>query len=120
MSRKALWLIDGLCSLLFIFIMVVIFVLPSHQQADLAPLFSIVYRTGAWFIGAGLLFTCIWGKGKPGLILGIIMLVFYMITAFVTMFGLMALTVKWELLWYIHPVLIFSGCTFALWNRKNK
>jgi len=119
MSMKALWIIDGLCIVLFLFIMAFVFVLPSQQQKPFLPLFSILYRTGAWIIGAGLVCTCLWGKGRLGLILGIIMLVFYLITTFVTLFGLMALTVEWELLWYIHPVLVIPGCIFALWSRRR-
>ena len=110
---------DGLCIVLFLFIMAFVFVLPSQQQEPFLPLFSILYRTGAWIIGGGLVCTCLWGKGRAGLILGILMLVFYLITTFVTLFGLMALTVEWELLWYIHPVLVIPGCIFALWSRRR-
>ena len=38
MSMKAVWLIDGLCSVIFLFIIVFIFVLPSQQQELLGPL----------------------------------------------------------------------------------
>ncbi len=105
---------------LYILIMVFIFVLPDHEQAVYAPVFSILYRCGAWIIGAGLVFTCLWGKGKNGLVLGILMLVLYLSTAFFTMFGLMALTSEWELLWYIHPFLIIPCCICALHCRKKK
>ena len=54
-----------------------------------------------------------------GLILGIIMLVFYLITTFVTLFGLMVLVSEWELLWYIHPVLIIPGCICAMCRLKR-
>ena len=119
MSMKAVWLVDGLCTVLFIFIMAVIFVLPSPQQDFLLSIFSILYRTGAWIMGAGLVFTCLWGRGKPGLMLGIMMLIYYMITTFFTLFGLIVLTTEWELLWYIHPLIIIPGCILALWHRKK-
>ena len=119
MSTKTLWIIDGICIVLFLLLMAFVFVLSSQQQEPFLPLFSILYRTGAWIIGAGLVCTCLWGKGRAGLILGIIMLVFYLITTFVTLFGLMALTVEWELLWYIHPALIIPCCIFALCYRKR-
>ena len=119
MSMKAVWLVDGLCTVLFIFIMAVIFVLPSPQQEFLLSLFSILYRTGAWIMGAGLVFACLWGRGKPGLMLGIMMLIYYMITTFFTLFGLMVLTTEWELLCYIHPLIIIPGCILALRNRKK-
>ena len=118
MSMKIVWIIDGVCIVLFLLLMAFVFVMPSQQEA-LIPLFSILYRTGAWIIGAGLVCTCLWGKGRAGLILGIIMLVLYLITAFITLFGLMALTDEWELLWYIHPVLVIPGCIFVLWYRKR-
>ena len=57
--------------------------------------------------------------GVGTIIPGILMLVFYLITTFVILFGLMALTTDWELLWYIHPILIIIGCLFALWSRRK-
>ncbi len=119
MSAKAVWLMDGFCIVLVLFLMVCLFALPSQQQAVLAPPVGVLYRTGAWIMGAGLLFTCLWGKGKAGLLLGIILLICCMTTACVTLFGLMGLTTAWELLWFLHPVLILPGCVFALWNRKK-
>ena len=101
------------------FLLLMAFILPSQQQEPLIPVVSILYRTGAWIIGTGLVCTCLWGKGRAGLVFGIIMLVLYLITAFITLFGLMALTDEWELLWYIHPVLVIPGCIFALWSRRR-
>ena len=60
------------------------------------------------------------GRGKPGSILGAIMLLFYLISTFFTLFGIMALTSEWELLWYIHPLLMIPGCFIALLNKKEK
>lgn len=62
MSMKALKIIDGLCIALFIFLMVYIFVLPIEQQYSITPVISFIYRTGAWFIGIGLLLTCLFGR----------------------------------------------------------
>lgn len=120
MTRKVVWFIDGICAVVFVFLMVFIFALSSQQQTSLAPLFSIIYRTGAWIIGAGLILTCLLGRGKSGSILGVIMLLFYLISTFLTLFGIMALTSGWELLWYIHPLLIIPGCFIALLNKKEK
>jgi hypothetical protein len=86
----------------------------------LTLVFSIIYRCSAWITGAGLLITCIWGKGKNGLVLGVIMVICYLITAYITMFGLIMLTSEWELLWYIHPILIIPGSVIALWIRSRK
>lgn len=120
MSVKAIRIIDSICILLFVFIMVFIFFLPDGTNELLLPVFSVAYRFGAWIIGIGFLLTCLWGKGKSGIVLGIVMLVCYLITTFITLFGLIVLTSEWELLWYIHPVLIIPGCIIALWYRKRK
>ena len=100
--------------------MIFTFDFPAQEDQILVSLFSIMYRTGAWITGAELVVTCLWGKGRPGLVMGIMMLVLYTVTTFFTMFGLMALTKGWELLWYINPFLVFPGCVLALWGRKKK
>ncbi len=122
MSMKMVKVIDGICIVLFIFMGIYIFALTEGMQDQLLPVFTILnpYRTGGWLMGTGFLVTCIWGKGKTGLILGIIMLLCYLITAFVGLFGLIALTYNWELLWYMHPLLIIIGVICALLNRKKK
>ena len=122
MSMKAVKIIDAICIVIFVLMGVYIFVLPNATQDLLLPVFTIInpYKTGAWIMGIGFLVTCIWGKGKTGLILGIIMLLCYLITAFVGLFGLIALTYNWELLWYMHPLLIIIGVICALLNRKKK
>ena len=122
MSMKRVMILDGICIVLFLFIMIFLFVLPDREQELLMPVFKILqpYRIGAWIMGAGLLVTCMWGRGRAGLILGIIMLFCYLITTFVTLFGLLALTSQWELLWYLHPALILPGCIIALRTRKKK
>ena len=119
---KRVMILDGICIVLFLFIMTFIFVLPDREQELLMLVFKILqpYRIGAWIMGIGLLVTCMWGRGKAGLILGIIMLFCYLITTFVTLFGLLVLTSQWELLWYLHPVLILPGCIIALWKRNRK
>ena len=120
MSTKALWLIGGLCVVLHVFIMIFPFDFPAQEDQMLVSLFSIMYHTGVWIIGAELVFSCLWGKGRPGLVLGVLMLLFYTVITFITMFGLMPLTNEWELLWYIHPLLVFPGCIFAIWSGKKK
>lgn len=122
MPMKRVMILDGICIVLFLFFMTFLFVLPDREQELLMPVFKILqpYRIGAWIMGIGLLVTCMWGRGKAGLILGLIMLFCYLITTFVTLFGLLALTSQWELLWYLHPVLILPGCIIALWKRKRK
>jgi hypothetical protein len=120
MSMKAVKIIDTIGIILFIFLIAIIFVLPDVPQDLFILVFSIIYRCSAWIIGAGLLVTCIWGKGKSVLVLGFIMLICYLIAAFITMFGLIVLTSEWELLWYIHPMFIIPGCVIALWRRNSK
>lgn len=120
MSTKALMVIDGFCIALFLFIILFIFVLPDGQQGAFVPVMSIAYRGGPWIMGIGLLFTCLWGKGKHGILSGIILLICYLITSFFTLFGLIVLTAEWELLWYVHPVLVIPGCIIALWKRRKK
>jgi len=120
MSMKAIKIIDTIGIILFLLLIVYIFVLPDAQHDMLTLVFSIIYRCSAWITGAGLLITCIWGKGRNGLVLGIIMLICYLITAFITMFGLIVLTYEWELLWYIHPILVIPGSLIALLIRKWK
>ena len=51
-------------------------------------------------MGIGFLVTCLWGKGRAGLVLGIVLLVCYLITAFVSLVGLMVVTTGLDLLWY--------------------
>ena len=100
---------------------VYIFALPNAAQDSLMPVFNIInpYKTGAWIIGVGFLITCIWGKGRTGLILGIVLLACYLITAFVSLVGLMVITSGVDLLWYLHPILIVIGCIVAI-RRKTR
>ena len=100
---------------------VYIFALPEAAQDLLLPVFTIInpYKTGAWIMGIGFLVTCIWGKGRTGLILGIVLLACYLITAFVSLFGLIVLTSGLDLLWYLNPILIVIGCIVAI-RRKIK
>ena len=116
---KVVKIIDVICIVLFVALMVYIFALPSGMQELLTPVFSILYRCCAWIIGAGLVITCIWGKGKGGIVFGILLLLCYLMATFITLFALMVLTTEWELLWYVHPVFVIPGCAIALWKRHR-
>ena len=121
MSMKAVKIIVAICIALFVFMGIYIFALPNGVQDMLMPVFSIVnpYKTGAWIIGIGFLITCIWGKGRTGLILGIVMLVCYIVTAFVSLVGLMVVTSGYDLLWYLHPVPVVIGCIVAIRSKTR-
>lgn len=114
MSMKAVKIIDAICIVIFVLMGVYIFVLPNATQDLLLPVFTIInpYKTGAWIMGIGFLVTCLWGKGRAGLVLGIVLLVCYLITAFVSLVGLMVVTTGLDLLWYLHPICFLSS------NRK--
>lgn len=118
---KAVKIIDAICIVIFVFMGVYIFALPNAAQDSLMPVFNIInpYKTGAWIMGIGFLITCLWGKGRAGLILGIVMLVCYLITAFVSLVGLMVVTSGFDLLWYLHPILIVIGCIAAIRRKKG-
>ena len=120
MSSRTLKIIEAFCIALFLFIMFFIFVLPDGMPDPVIPVFSIAYRTGARIIGAGLVVTCFWGDGKYRIIMGILLFLCYLITTYVTLFGLIVLTTGWELLWYIHPLIILPGCVIALLLSKKK
>ena len=121
MSMKAVKIIVAICIALFVFMGIYIFALPNGVQDMLMPVFTIVnpYKTGAWIIGIGFLITCIWGKGRTGLILGIVMLVCYIVTAFVSLVGLMVVTSGYDLLWYLHPVPVVIGCIVAIRSKTR-
>ncbi len=121
MSMKAVKIIDIICIVLFVFMWVYIFALPDATQDSLMPVFNMInpYKTGAWIMGIGFLITCIWGEGKTGLILGIVLLVCYLITAFVSLVGLIVVTSGFDLLWYLHPILIVIGCIAAIRRKKG-
>ena len=118
---KTVKIIDAICIVIFVFMGIYIFALPDATQDLLLPVFTIInpYKTGAWIMGIGFLITCIWGKGRTGLILSIVLLACYLITAFVSLFGLIVLTSGLDLLWYLHPILIVIGCIVAI-RRKIK
>ena len=121
MSMKAVKIIDAICIVLFVFMGIYIFALHDASQDSLMPVFNMInpYKTGAWIIGVGFLITCIWGKGRTGLILGIVLLACYLITAFVSLVGLIVITSGVDLLWYLHPILIVIGCIVAI-RRKTR
>lgn len=121
MSMKAVKIIVAICIALFVFMGIYIFALPNGVQDMLMPVFTIVnpYKTGAWIMGIGFLITCIWGKGRTGLILGIVMLVCYIVTAFVSLVGLMVVTSGYDLLWYLHPVPVVIGCIVAIRSKTR-
>ena len=121
MSMKAVKIIDAICIVIFVLMGVYIFALPNAAQDLLLPVFTIMnpYKTGAWVMGIGFLITCLWGKGKAGLALGIVLLVCYLITAFVSLVGLMVVTSGFDLLWYLHPIPVVIGCIVAI-RRKTR
>lgn len=116
MSEKTVIVVDVICLMLFVLMGIYIFALPAAMQDQLMPLFIVInpFRTGAWIMGIGFLVTCIWGKAKTGFILGLIMMACYLITAFVSLVGLMTVTTAYDLLWYLHPVPIVVGCAALL------
>lgn len=122
MSMKAVKIIVAICIALFVFMGIYIFALPNGVQDMLMPVFTIVnpYKTGAWIMGIGFLITCIWGKGRTGPILGIVMLVCYIVTAFVSLVGLMVVTSGYDLLWYLHPVPVVIGCIVAIRRKRRR
>ena len=121
MSMKAVKVIDIICIVIFVIMGVYIFALPEATQEFLLPVFTIInpYKTGAWIMGIGFLVTCLWGKGRTSLVLGIVLLACYLITAFVSLVGLMVITSGLDLLWYLHPILIVIACIAAVCRRKK-
>ena len=122
MSMKAVKVIDIICIVIFVLMGVYIFALPEATQNLLLPVFTIInpYKTGAWIMGIGFLITCIWGKGKTGLVLGIVLLACYLITAFISLFGLIVLTSGVDLLWYLHPIIVLIGCIVAIRRKRRR
>ncbi len=114
-------IIDVICILAFLFMGVYIFALPDGFQDSLMPVFKIInpYQTGAWIMGIGFLVTCVWGKGRISVFLGIMLLACYLITAFVSLVGLMVVTSGTDLLWYLHPILIVFASVVAVYRRKR-
>ena len=118
MSEKTVIVVDVICLMLFVLMGIYIFALPAAMQDQLMPLFMVInpFRTGAWIMGIGFLVTCLWGKAKIGLIWGLIMIACYLITAFISLVGLMTVATAYDLLWYLHPVLIVVGCAALLYR----
>ena len=121
MSMRTVKIIDAICIVIFVLMGVYIFALPNAAQDLLLPFFTIInpYKTGAWIMGIGFLVTCLWGKGRTSLVLGIVLLACYLITAFVSLVGLMVITSGLDLLWYLHPILIVIACIAAVCRRKK-
>ena len=121
MSMKTVMIIDGICIVLFLFMWIYMLALSDGMQDQLMPVFTIInpFQTGAWIIGVGFLVTCLWGKGKSGLILGIVLLACYLITAFISLVGLMVITSGFDLLWYLHPILVVIACIAAIYRKKK-
>jgi hypothetical protein len=119
---KAVKIIDAICIVIFVLMGVYIFVLPNATQDLLLPVFTIInpYKTGAWIMGIGFLVTCLWGKGRAGLVLGIVLLACYLITAFISLFGLIVLTSGVDLLWYLHPIIVLIGCIVAIRRKRRR
>lgn len=122
MSEKTVIVVDVICLMLFVLMGIYIFALPAAMQDQLMPLFIVInpFRTGAWIMGIGFLVTCLWGKAKIGLIWGLIMIACYLITAFISLVGLMTVATAYDLLWYLHPVLIVVGCAALLYRSVRK
>ena len=122
MSMKAVKVIDIICIVIFVLMGVYIFALPEATQDLLLTVFTIInpYKTGAWIMGIGFLVTCLWGKGKAGLVLGVVLLVCYLITAFVSLVGLMVVTTGFDLLWYLHPIPVVIGCIVAIRRKRRR
>ena len=122
MSMKAVKIIDAICIVIFVLMGVYIFVLPNATQDLLLTVFTIInpYKTGAWIMGIGFLVTCLWGKGRAGLVLGIVLLACYLITAFISLFGLIVLTSGVDLLWYLHPIIVLIGCIVAIRRKRRR
>ena len=118
---RAVKVIDAICIILFVFMGIYIFALPEGAQDQIMPVFTIInpYQTGAWIMGIGFLVTCLWGKSRTGLVLGIVLLACYLITAFVSLVGLMVITSGLDLLWYLHPILVVISCIAAIYRRKK-
>ena len=121
MSMRAVKVIDAICIILFVFMGIYIFALPEGAQDQIMPVFTIInpYQTGAWIMGIGFLVTCLWGKSRTGLVLDIVLLACYLITAFVSLVGLMVITSGLDLLWYLHPILVVISCIAAIYRRKK-
>ena len=121
MTMKAVKIIDAICIVLFVFMGVYIFALPEGAQDQMMPFFTIInpYQTGAWIMGIGFLVTCLWGKGRTSLVLGIVLLACYLITAFVSLVGLMVITIGLDLLWHLHPTLVVIASIAAIYRRKK-
>ena len=121
MYMRAVKVIDAICIILFVFMGIYIFALPEGAQDQIMPVFTIInpYQTGAWIMGIGFLVTCLWGKSRTGLVLGIVLLACYLITAFVSLVGLMVITSGLDLLWYLHPILVVISCIAAIYRRKK-
>lgn len=122
MSEKTVIVVDVICLMLFVLMGIYIFALPAAMQDQLIPLFIVInpFRTGAWIMGIGFLVTCLWGKAKIGLIWGLIMMACYLITAFISLVGLMTVATAYDLLWYLHPILIVIGCAALLVRSMRK
>lgn len=122
MSVKTVIVVDVICLMVFVLMGIYVFALPAAMQDQLMSVFMVInpFRTGAWIMGIGFLVTCLWGKAKIGLIWGLIMMACYLITAFVSLVGLMTVTTAYDLLWYLHPILIVIGCAALLVRSMRK
>ena len=120
MMEKPVLIIDGICILLFVFMMIWTFALPNEMQEAWMPVALVInpFRTGAGVVGIGLLITCIWGEGRTGLAFGIIMMLCFLITAIVSLAGLMGVTSAKDLLWYLPQILIPIACVVVLVKRR--
>lgn len=111
--------IDGICILLFLLFISFIFVLPDETQEKVLPAFAIInpFTTGAYALGCGLLVTCVWGKGRTILSLGVVIAVCYMIIVLISLVAVMGMTSTVELLIYLPHVVIIIACLTIIYRR---
>ena len=122
MSMKNIKVIDAICLLVFTFMIMYIFAMPTRLQEMLRPVFIVInpYRIGSWIMGIGFSVTCIWGKERSVLRWGVLMFICYLITAFLSFFGLLTLVSNWEFLWFLHIVLVICAIIIAIVKRVKK
>lgn len=114
-------IINGICIVLFMFMWIFMYAIPDEIQDQLMPVFIIInpFKIGPWIMGIGFLCTCLWCRGRTGLIWGAVMLICYLLTATVSLVGLMGYPSGFDLLWYLHPLIIVIACIIAIQRRKR-
>jgi len=118
-SNRLVLIIDGLCILLFLLFVSFIFVLPEEVQKKVLPAFAIInpFTSGAYVLGCGLLVTCIWGKGRIILSLGVVIAGCYMMIVLISLVAVMGMTSAVELLFFLPHVVIIVACLIVIYRR---